>query len=291
MRLNVSKFLLGKLLRPALLMVSTLLIVVPVVWVAAERQGNAQNPPTTKKPFRYSLRWPSPDEKLPSYTILPKEGSMPLYRAPQDNNKLGPPQEVEVFETEHHLYRSPFHYRNVTIDHWSEYSQKGVEIFGDVGSITIVEEKPIVSVTVVGSACSTPGYNILEWWADGEGLKNTRGQLIKRQMIEGLKGQHNAWPQKALSEKQTFESVEEAEAFVEQLQSIVYGMSNGYYRPGPIMGGLYENTAYFRIGEADPVARKIIIRGGSLDYEDPGTDRERYPGDYAVRLIDVLVKK
>ena len=39
MRLNVSKFLLGKLLRPALLMVSTLLIVVPVVWVAAERQG------------------------------------------------------------------------------------------------------------------------------------------------------------------------------------------------------------------------------------------------------------
>ena len=57
------------------------------------------------------------------------------------------------------------------------------------------------------------------------------------------------------------------------------------------MGGLYENTAYFRIGEADPVARKIIIRGGSLDYEDPGTDRERYPGDYAVRLIDVLVKK
>ena len=186
MRFNVSKFLLEKLLRPSLLMVSTLLIMIPVVWVAAEKQGNAQNPAPTKKPFRYSLRWPSPDEKIPSYTILPKEGSMPLYRAPQDNNKLGPPQEVEVFETEHYLYRSPFHYRKVTIDHWSEFSEKGVEIFGDVGSIAIVEEKPIVSVTVVGSACSTPGYNILEWWADGEDLTNTRGQLIKRQMIEGL---------------------------------------------------------------------------------------------------------
>ncbi len=36
---------------------------------------------------------------------------------------------------------------------------------------------------------------------------------------------------------------------------------------------------------------KIVIRGGSQDFEDPGTYRERFPADYAFRLIDVVVKK
>ena len=291
MRLDISKFQFRKLSRLGLLLVSTLLIVFAVIVVAAGKPGKAEDPPPPKKARQYRLKWPSPDERVPSYTLFPKEGTISVYRAPQDNDKLGPLQEMEVFETEHHLYKAPFHYKNVTMDYWQEYSEKGVEIFADVGSISIVEEKPIVSVTVVGTGCSAPGYNIVEWWGDGEDISNTRGQLIKRQRIDNLNGQHNAWIQKAFTEKQEFESVEEAREFIVQIQKHIYAMTNGYYVPGSIMSGLYENTAYFRIGEAGAEAHKIVIRAGSLDYEDPGVDRERYPADYAVRLIDVVVKK
>ena len=96
-----------------------------------------------------------------------------------------------------------------------------------------------------------------------------------------------------------------------KLRRVIYGMTNGYYMPGSIMGGLYENTAYFRIGDVNVFSEednkekgkvfreivsqynvhKIVLRAGALDYEDPGSDRERYPADYAYRLIDVVVKK
>jgi hypothetical protein len=240
------------------------------------------------------LRGPSPDERLPSYTLMAPESALPVYRAPQDDEKLGSLaslQEVEVFETEHHLYKAPSHYKNVRIDHWfDDFGDKGIEIAANIGSITIREEKPIVSVTVVGSGCASPGYNIVEWWADGENLSTIRGQLIKRQRIDNLKGQHNAWIQRAFSTKKQFKTVEEANEFVARMQSRVYAMSSGYYMPGSLMGGLYENTAYFRIGDATHCHR-VVVRAGSTDYEEPGTERERYPGDYVVRLIDVVVKK
>jgi hypothetical protein len=42
----------------------------------------------------------------------------------------------------------------------------------------------------------------------------------------------------------------------------------------------------------------VVIRGGSLDIEEPGKRRAEgadahtyYPGDYAVRLIDLVVRK
>ena len=98
---------------------------------------------------------------------------------------------------------------------------------------------------------------------------------------------------------------------ISKMRRVIYGMTNGYYRPGSIMGGLYENTAYFRIGDVNVFSEeddkepgkvfreivdqydvhKIVIRGGALDYEDPGSNRERYPADYGFRLIDVVVKK
>jgi len=46
--------------------------------------------------------WPDRFEKDPSYTIPPR-GAYPGRRAPQDDYRLGPIQEVEVFETEHHI--------------------------------------------------------------------------------------------------------------------------------------------------------------------------------------------
>ena len=260
------------------------------------------------------LTWPSPDEKIPSYTLDPREGSIQVYRTPKDDVKLGEIQELEVYESEHHVYRAPFRYKNVKVDRWMEYNDKGIEVFAN-GTITITEEKPIVSVTVVGSGCSTPNYNVVEWWADGEDVSNSHGQLIKRGRIDNLKGQHNAWIQKAFTrdrfKEKGFETLEEANEFMGKLRRVIYGMTNGYYVPGSIMGGLYENTAYFRIGDVNVFdgagdkeegkvfremvsqydVHKIVLRAGGLDYEDPGSDRERYPADYAYRLIDVVVKK
>jgi hypothetical protein len=169
----------------------------------------------------------------------------------------------------------------------------------DSGSITIVEEKPIVSVTVVGSGCSGNNYNILEWWGPGENVGKIKKQLIKRQRIDNLKGQHNAWVQGALTqEPPQFKSVEEAVDHIKRIQKFVYEMTSGYYMPGSLMCGLYENTAYFRFGDTsrpEHTPYKVVIRGGGLDYEDPGTmyspTRGRYPADYTFRLIDVVVKK
>jgi len=35
--------------------------------------------------------------------------------------------------------------------------------------------------------------------------------------------------------------------------------------------------------------KKITIRCGCKETEDPGTKLERYPGDYAIRLVQVHV--
>lgn len=230
------------------------------------------------------------------YTI---PSSIKVYHSPQDDDRLGELGEVEVFETEHHVYTAPFRYKNVKMDGWLEVgTAKGVELLADVGNITIVEEKPIISVTVVGSGCSGRNYNIVEWWGPGEKLRESKGrapQLIKRQRIDNLKGQHDAFVQHALTqEPPEFESVEEAREYIRKIQEWVYNMTSGYYMPGSLMSGLYENTAYFRIGDtsrSEHTAYQVVIRGGGLDYEDPGTKIARYPADYTFRLIDVVVKK
>ena len=56
---------------------------------------------------------------------------------------------------------------------------------------------------------------------------------------------------------------------------------SGYYL------GFYENTAYFRIGP--PYPKKITVRAGTKLMEDAGTSIARYPGDYAVRLVETTV--
>jgi len=261
---------------------------------------------TAQKKDLKKLTWPNPNEKVPTYTLEPQPGSMYIYNSPKDDVKLGPPQEIEIYEEEHHVYRAPFNYKNVKMDFWLEYDDKGVEVLPS-GSITIVEEKPIVSVTIVGSGCSTPNYNLVEWWAEGEDLSNNPGQLVKRSYTDNLKGQHAAWLQQLFTrdrlKQKKVKTVEEADEMMAKMRRVIYGMTNGFYRPGSIMGGLYENTAYFRIGDVNIFSEgrqqgpgklyrevvdtydvhKIVIRGGALDYEDPGSNRERYPADYGFR--------
>ena len=59
--------------------------------------------------------------------------------------------------------------------------------------------------------------------------------------------------------------------------------SRGFYRS--LWMGVYENTAYFRIERT----HKVTIRGGSMEFEDPHMPGERYPGEYAVRIVETTV--
>ncbi len=235
--------------------------------------------------------------------VLPPTGKAAekWFCEPEDEEQLGEIREPEVYETEHHVYSAPFRYKNVRLKYWSENDAKGHEFLADLGSITIEEEQPIVEVIVVGSGCSGNNYNIIEWWNEGETLRNTDSQLIKRQRVDNLKGQHPAWVQKALAkELPEFKSLEEATAFLKKIQRYVHGMTSNYTMPGSLMTGLYENTVHFRVGDTsrpDLTVHKVVIRGGGLDYEDPfGAefaigDTNRYPADYVFRLVDVVVKK
>ncbi len=206
-------------------------------------------------------------------------------------------RQPEVFETEHHVYSSPFNYANVELRNWNEgHAAKGPEFLADQGSITIVETQPIVEVIVVGSGCEANNYNIVEWWGEGESVRNAKGQLIKRQRVGNLQGQHPAWLQKALTQElPKFETLAQAEEFLRDIQRMVHAKTSNYTMPGSLLSGLYENTAHFRIGDTsrpELTPHKIVISGGGMDYEDPWEqDRNRYPADYVFRLIDVVVKK
>ena len=232
-----------------------------------------------------------------SYVLPPVGPSADVWKSHDKGDQAhGEMRKPDVYETEHHVYSTPFRYENVELRYWSEgQSAKGPEFLADLGSITIVEEQPIVEVIVVGSGCSGNNYNIIEWWNDGETLRNTKSQLVKRQRVENLNGQHPAWVQNALcKELPDFQSIEEAVGFIKRIQRIAHGMTSNYTMPGSLMTGLYENTVHFRIGDTsrpELTPHKIVIRGGGLDYEDPFDHRNRYPADYVFRLIDVVVKK
>jgi len=206
----------------------------------------------------------------------------------EERQKIGPPKLPEVFSTERHVYVSPFNYVNVEIGYWYEYGDKGMEFAADKGFITIKEEKPIVAVTVVGSGCVPKGYIICEWWDEGEGIDQLKGQLIKRQRVDNLNGTHpSIWSLLLMGggkwRKHTFQSVGYMKNIMDALKKLSLGFYDGVYM------GFYENTAYFRVGP--PYPHRITIRSGCKVPEDPGTSLERYPGDYAIRVVETTVIK
>ncbi len=110
----------------------------------------------------------------------------------------GTRQTREISRTATYTYWAPFNYENVTVELGRPGT--GVEFNGDgaeldiypYGCITVEEEDPIVSVTVIGSGCSTDGYVILE--AEPVVWKYARTGV--RMMEKGLWGCHvrgDAW--------------------------------------------------------------------------------------------------
>ncbi len=217
----------------------------------------------------------------------------------QDSAHSSPPdqaQVAEVFDTEHHVYAVPFRYNNVAVNGWLARSDAGIELLADDGRITIIEQKPIVEVIVVGSGISLPNYNIVEWWGeDGQPEEIKAGKLIKRQKIDDLNGQHpNDYHRDILGPQPEYSSLEEAEQHSARLREQAWNLTRGLQVPGSLPGRFFENTARFRIGDTsqeDLRVYKVVVRGGGQDYGDPTGPVLRHHANYVFRLIDVVVRK
>ena len=111
-------------------------------------------------------------------------------------------------------------------------------------------------------------------------------QLVKRQRVDNLNGTHPSIYSLLMMGAvpgQTFKNVSNGD--FKNVVDCLKALSDGYY--GGYYMGFYENTAYFRIGP--PYPTKVTIRAGTKITEDAGTTIERYPGDYAVRLVETRV--
>ena len=218
---------------------------------------------------------------------------IPLYKqlTEEQIKQFGPVKEKhEVLQTERHVYSTPFMYPNVEIGDFYEIDpDKGIEFKADDGFITIKSEKPIVEVKVVGSGCVPGGYNIVEWWGEGESIDNMTNQLVKRQRIDHLNGTHpSIWSLLLMGlARNTFKIVSDGD--ITGPVDCLKKLSDGYYE-GMYLG-FYENTATFRIGEVDTYPQKVTIRSGCKGTEDPGTSIARYPADYAIRIVETIVIK
>ena len=216
--------------------------------------------------------------------------TLPLYKTftPEQRAQFGPPKPgPEVLHTERHVYHSPFLYENVEAGDFYEIDPtKGIEFKADAGFLTITEPQPIVAITVVGSGCTPGGYNICEWWDDGECVDDMKDQLVKRQRVDHLDGTHpSIWSLLLLGKApmHTFEGVSEGD--LADTYAALKALSDRFYDGWCLR--LHENTATFRVGP--PYPTKITIRCGCRGTEDPGTSIERYPADYAVRLVETQV--
>lgn len=215
---------------------------------------------------------------------------LPLYKSFTDEQRkqFGPHQRApEQFATKRRVYATPFMYDNVDVGDFYEIDPtKGIEFKADTGFLAVEEDAPIVGVTVIGSGCVPGGYNICEWWDDGESIDNMTNQLVKRQRVDHLNGTHpSIWSQLLMGTFPglTFKDVagDEMKGPVDCLKKLTDGYYGGYFM------GFYENTVYFRVGPPQP--RKVTIRSGCKVTEDPGISIARYPGDYAIRVVETTV--
>ena len=173
-----------------------------------------------------------------------------------------PVQTREVLTTKAYQYWSPFNYPNIKVElgrkfdtdrkkTGAEFNPDGTELdIPPYGAITIVEEEPIIAVTVIGSACVSPGYVILE--AEPVEWKYPRTGV--KMLATNLWGQHvNVSPWR--------KGVDESE------YHIFPGMS----------------SAHFEI----PESRKVTIKGGSSPV--PGAFGSSGDAHYCFRIIRVTV--
>lgn len=224
--------------------------------------------------------------------------------------------EAEEFSTKIRVYQTPFMYDNVEVGDFYEIDvMKGIEFKADTGFLTITEDRPIAAVTVVGSGCVARGYNIVEWWDDGESIDNVDNRTVKRQRVDNLNGIHPSVWIHLLTKLSWLRNIDYDTVSPGDVKSdfdMLKKLSLGFSDNTPLT--FHENSAHFAIGHSLIVnepkmfeslghswesvkgnktvpsyPKRITIRCGCKEPEDPGTKLERYPGDYAIRLVQVHV--
>lgn len=175
--------------------------------------------------------------------------------------KSGDPQKRGAFTPITYEYWAPFNYPNINVELGrtkpyvgAEFNFDGVEL--DVppyGAITIVEEEPIVGVTVIGSACCPPGFVLLH--AEPVEWKYPRSSVKMR--IDDLWGEHiriDPWRK---------------------------GIDEGYRDAGM-------SCAVFEL----PDSNKITIMAGSqMNIDEPDIKNMRHDAHYCIRIIRITVKR
>jgi len=168
-------------------------------------------------------------------------------------------QKKKLLITKTYEYEAPFNYPNVKVELGrenvgAEINDMGIELdIPPFGAITIEEEEPIVAVTVIGSACTAPGYVILHaepvnWHFPRSGVK---------MKADNLWGEHVFGPM-------WHKGVDESDSHA--------GMS----------------SAHFEI----PESKKITVMGGSqadVKLEEADPKKAIFDGHYAFRIIRVTV--
>jgi hypothetical protein len=223
-------------------------------------------------------RLSNPDREELTFTELERE----VTRTARE----GMTQQRKTFDIVHYQYDAPFFYENFRLElgrpwenatnqaepdlpeeQWgvitpelrsgyvgAEFNPDGVEL--DVpphGSITFVEDDPIIEVIVVGSACVPPGYVLLfgepvEWKYPRSGVK---------MRIDGLWGEHM------------------------RIEPFRKGITDSYRDAGM-------SYAAFHI----PPCKKVTIMAGSQHTLDaPDFTNMRHDAHYCVRHIYVGVQK
>jgi hypothetical protein len=198
----------------------------------------------------------------------------------------GKTQQRKTFDLVHYQYDAPFFYRNFRVElgrpwenatnqaaedlpeeKWgivsedlrpgyvgAEFNPDGVELdIPPYGSITFVEEDPIVEVTVIGSACVPPGYVLLfgepvEWKYPRSGVK---------MRVDGLWGEHM------------------------RIEPYRKGLIDSYRDAGM-------SCAVFRI---PPCSKITIMAGSQCTLDAPDFTNMRHDAHYCVRHIYVSVQK
>ena len=220
------------------------------------------------------------------------EPALPLYTGFSDEQieKYGPVRKAQTYAPLIRVYETPFMYDNVVVGDYYEINPRvGIEMKADTGYITLEEEKPIAAVTIVGSGCVSDGYNIVEWWDEGEDIGNNERNAIKRQRMDGLKGTHPSYwlailTRQALAKGVTYDDMVPNDG-VKDDYDLLRRLSLDFYENLPL--AFYENTAHFAIGKGpvESYPKKITVRCGCKGVEDGGTCLEHRPADYAVRMI------
>ena len=198
----------------------------------------------------------------------------------------GMPQERKTFDIVRYQYDAPFFYENFRVElgrpwenatnqatedlpeeKWgiisddlrsgyvgAEFNPDGVELdIPPYGSITFIEDDPIVEVTVIGSACVPPGYVLLfgepvEWKYPRSGVK---------MRVDGLWGEHM------------------------RIEPFRKGITESYRDAGM-------SCVVFRT----PPCKKITIMAGSqCTLDAPDFTNMRHDAHYCIRHIYVGVQK